>query len=378
MKSWKKRIERGCAAGIGALCLTVCGCASFELTSIPENVEIYEGQVRLAATPYGFEQFSGERTFTLKKEGYVEKDITISSLDQHETVVQLERVRTTTLNTVPTDVQVVRTSNGKLLGRTSLKMPLSRVEVVILEKEGYKPHPMSLEPNRTYKVDMEPLEGFKSIFFTSKPKGAFISDRTVGDMIAQTPSTVSAEEGTEFEFTMEGYQPTYYMLNKRSSSRVFIELIPVPTVTLHSLEGSAVYGVGGGEKLGDVPFTQQIKTVRAFEVRKEGYYPATVTVSPESPPDIAVELEAIPLKTILTEPAGAQISRIGQREVLGTAPLQLLAKSERLLEISAEGYARRTIGIGPDSPAQITIKLQPLAKDRLMLEGIQHATITVF
>ena len=43
-----------------------------------------------------------------------------------------------------------------------------------------------------------------------------------------------------------------------------------------------------------------------------------------------------------------------------------------------EGYAKRVIGIGPDSPDEITIELQPLAKDRLVLEGIQNATFEIY
>ena len=79
------------------------------------------------------------------------------------------------------------------------------------------------------------------MLFSSKPAGARISDRSVGDDIAATPARVSAEEGTEFEFTLEGYQPAYYMINKRSPRKVFVELVPVPTVTLTSLPGAAVY-----------------------------------------------------------------------------------------------------------------------------------------
>ncbi len=378
MKNLMRKTGRGFAAAAGVLCLLVSGCASFKLTSVPEHAAVFEGKVHIATTPYSFDQFSGERTFTLRKAGYVEKEITISSLDRQVTHVRLEKVKTTTLNTVPTDVRVVRTGDSKLLGRTSLELALDRVEVVVLEKEGYKPHPMSLMPNRKYKVEMKPLEGFKSVYFTSDPAGAFISDRTVGDVIAQTPARISAEEGTEFEFRMEGYQPAYFMLNKRTPRRVFVELLPFPTVTLHSLEGAEIYAVGGGDKLGSVPFMQEIKEVRAFEVRKEGYYTASVTISPESPPDVAVELEPIPLKTIITDPAGAKISRIGEDQALGTAPFKLLADSERLIQISAKGYARRIIGLGPDSPETITITLEPLARDRMVLDGIQNATITLF
>ena len=364
--------------GVLFLPLIFSGCASFELETFPEKAEIYEAEEKIGETPYRFEQFSGERKFTLKKSGYVEKELTISSLGEKDSNIKLEKVKKTTLNTVPPDVRVLRTRDSVELGRTSLSLPLFKPEVVVLEKEGYKSYPLTLEPNQTYRIDMEPLEGFKSVYFLTTPTGAEISDRSVGDIISKTPSLVSAQEGTEFEFNLKGYQPSFYMINKRSPDRVFVELIPVPQVTIDSLFGAEIFGAAGGEKLGEVPYTELIKEVRAFEIRKAGYYPKTVTVSPESPSDIFVKLEPIPIKRIVTSPEGAIVARIGQNEVLGMAPINILAGSERLIEISLDGYAKRVIGIGPDSPDEITIELQPLAKDRLVLEGIQNATFEIY
>ena len=361
---------------ISYLCIT--GCASFELDSLPENVEIYENKEKIGNTPYKFDQFSGERTFTLKTPGHIEKQITISSLDAKKTSVVLPKVDLTKLNTVPTDVRVIRTRDSKELGRTSLNLKLSSPEVVILEKEGYKPYALTLEPNQIYRIDMEALEGFRSVVFNSSPSGVFISDRSVGDTIASTPAIVSAEEGTEFEFNAEGFQSSFYMLNNRSPEKVFVELKPVPRVTIDSMIGVEIYGAAGGEKLGEVPYTELIKEVRAFELKKPGYYPKTITLSAESPSEIYVKLEPIPLKRIITLPEGATVARIGQNEIIGKAPVKILAGSERLIEISLDGYAKRIIGIGPDSPDEITIELNPLAKDRLVLEGIQNATFEIY
>ena len=372
MQYWIKKI------GLMSICLGISGCASFELTSLPPGVARYEREPSVGQTPYGFDQFSGERTFTLRAEGYVDQEVTVSSLDPKGKHVVLQLVKVTELNSVPTDVLVTRLRDNQELGSTSLALALTRPERVQLEKEGYRSRQLTLVPNQRYKVEMEPLEGFRSVLFSSKPTGAQISDRSVGDAIAATPARISAEEGTEFEFTLEGYQPAYYMMNKRSPRKVFVELIPVPTVTLHSEDGAAVYGAGGGEKLGDVPYTQQIRDVRAFEIRKTGYYPKTATVSPESPAEVYVKLEAIPLKRIVSVPAGAMIARIGKRELLGTAPLSILAGSERLIEVYMEGYVGRIIGLGPDSPEEIIVELQPVVRDRMILDEVDDATITVF
>ena len=373
--AYVKNLSRGIFLGH---CIFLSGCASFELASVPDRAEVFEGQEFIGVTPYIFDQFSGERFFTLKKQGYVEKKVLISSLDQKKTEVRLDSIQKTILNTVPTDVSVLNRRDNQLLGRTSLQLTLARAEDVLLEKEGYESVSIKLEPNKTYRVEMKPLEGFRAVTFVTDPPGAAISDRAVGDIIDNTPANVSAEEGTEFEFNLEGFQPTYYMINKRSPNRVFVDLIPVPTVTLLGSNKAAVYGAGGGEKLGSLPYTLQIREVRAFEVKQKGYYSKTVTLSPDSPVEVSVKLEPIPLKHVRTIPPGATISRIGKREVLGSAPISLLAEAERLIEVYMEGYARRVIGIGPDSEENILVELEPLEKDTLIVDELQRASITVF
>ena len=63
---------------LGFFFLIVNGCASFELVSVPNGAEVYEEEERIGVTPFLFDQFSGERFFTIKKKGYVEQDVMIS------------------------------------------------------------------------------------------------------------------------------------------------------------------------------------------------------------------------------------------------------------------------------------------------------------
>ena len=74
-----------------SIALFITGCASFELETNQEGVSIIDEQGNSIGTaPYNFEQFSGERVFTLRKPGYVDKKITISSLDKKVIDVDLE------------------------------------------------------------------------------------------------------------------------------------------------------------------------------------------------------------------------------------------------------------------------------------------------
>ena len=89
----KKVILNFIKINIFILTLFLSGCASFQLNTFPENVEIYEEEKMIGETPYKFDQFSGERKFTLKKPGYVEKELTISSLGEKSSNIKLEKVK---------------------------------------------------------------------------------------------------------------------------------------------------------------------------------------------------------------------------------------------------------------------------------------------
>ena len=54
---------------LGFFFLIANGCASFELVSVPNGAEVYEEEDRIGVTPFLFDQFSGERFFTIKKKG---------------------------------------------------------------------------------------------------------------------------------------------------------------------------------------------------------------------------------------------------------------------------------------------------------------------
>ena len=68
------------------------------------------------------------------------------------------------------------------------------------------------------------------------------------------------------------------------------------------------------------------------------------------------------MKRIVTIPEGATVSRIGKEEVIGEAPMNILVGSERLIEVYMDGYARKVVGIGPDSPDEITIQIRSACK----------------
>lgn len=375
----KKTVVKGSSAALfPALIALLSGCASFELRSSPGQATLFENDEPVATTPYSFSLFSGERKFIVRKAGYVEREICVSPLDSKLIKIGLQRIRKTTVHTVPTGALVETSLDGKMLGKTSLELKLAKAELVVLKKDGYEPFSLTLEPNETYRVDLKALEGFRAVRFTSTPPGVSICNRSFGDTIAATPAMISVEEGTEFEFWMDGYKPQTVMVNKRSPSKVHITMVPISVVTIRSEEGACVYRAGGVEKIGTVPYSQRIEIDKIFEVQKDGYYPSTVAVSSEASVDIHVPLEKMPYKIIDTAPQGAEVYRFGGEEKLGLSPYRSLVESERLIEIRKEGYVTRVVSIGPDSSDRVSISLKKEPTHEVVVDGILKSGVTIF
>jgi hypothetical protein len=89
-----------------------------------------------------------------------------------------------------------------------------------------------------------------------------------------------------------------------------------------------------------------------------------VAVSSESPPRVEVKLETIPRKTIMTNPSGGDIYRLGGMEKLGTAPFGIIVSAECVFEIRKEGYEPCVIGLGPSSPDRVSVPLSPLPRSQ--------------
>jgi hypothetical protein len=354
------------------------GCASFELRSTPDGATVYENGDFMATTPYKFTLFSDVRKFTIIKEGYVETSVSISPLDLKYIDVKLQEVKKTSVNTVPPGAIVRRSADDIKLGTTSLELRLSKPLSIVLKKEGYETVTMMAEPNQFYRVKLKALEGFREIRFSSSPPGVSVSNRAIGDTIAQTPSTLTAEEGTEFDFKMEGFLPQTVLVNKRTPGHMHIEMVPISVVTIVSEEGAAIFRPGGSEKVGDVPFRQQMAIDGIYEVRKDGYYPEMVAVSAASSATYTVPLSKIPYKEIKTTPEGAEIFRFGRRELLGTSPLKLLVETERLIEVGKEGYEPQVLSIGADSPENIEVQLEQKSERKLVVDGVLWGAVKAF
>ncbi|VGO17230.1 hypothetical protein PDESU_05826 [Pontiella desulfatans] len=354
----------------GALLLALLGtfgCTSFVLTSTP-SATIYEDGQKIGQTPYSFNLMSGYRAFTLKRYGYVEEEFTVTSLDPKTLHFDLQWVGRTRIDSRPPGAQLLRKEDGEILGTTPCGLHLASGERVVVQLKGYETVERDLVPNETYMVELKPTSGYKSayykdIMFVSDQGSVSIYDRVAGERIGVTPARLNVEAGAALEYRLPGFRSKYALVSRNAPHRIVIELEPLTQVTISGPAGAQVYRAGGIEKLGEVPYTVQVDGDALFEVKKQGCYDRSVAVSADSPSRLLVDLEEVPYKTIVTDPPGADVYRLGGLEKLGTSPFTTVIDGERVFEIKKKGYRPYVIGMGPSSPQQLSVPLSQVPRD---------------
>ncbi len=349
--------------------LAMVGCTAFELTSTPE-ADIYENGELLGTTPLTFELVSGARTFTLKKFGYVEQEVVVSALDPRKIKIEMQWVGKTRIDSLPRGARVIDLETNEELGTTPCALHLDKETRVKVSLEGFEAVEQDLTPNEKHVVELEPIKGFdatayKDVMFNSEQGAVDIYDLIAGRRIGTTPCRLQVKAGSELEYHLAGFKSKRELVSRMIPYRVKIELEPITHVLIDGTAGAEVYRAGGLEMLGNLPFSVKVEGDVLYEIKKEGYYPKTVAISKTSPESLEVLLKEIPYKTIVTDPPGADIYRLGGLEKIGTTPYRTVVENERVFEVKKEGYQKSTVGLGPDSPVQMNIPLAPEKKEKL-------------
>jgi hypothetical protein len=352
----------------GLLVFALSGCTSFELTSWPQ-AEVYENDERIGVTPYTFSLVSGSRSLTLRRQGYIDREVCITAVDPMRRHVELEWIGRSTVDSLPAGARIVRLEDGRELGITPCRLGLARPVDVVFRMEGFEESAARLVPNRNHIAELKPVHGFKpaffrSIYFSSSQGAVEIYDRVAGERIGITPVQLKLAAGSKLEYRLPGHAPAHELISRNGPHRVEVRLTPLREVEICGPAGTRVYRAGGEESIGEVPFAVTVEEgTELFELRKAGYYDRAVAVAPDSPAQITVQLEKIPFKTIVTDPPGAAVYRLGGQEKLGSTPYTAIIETESVFEIRKEGCKAAVIGVGPSSPDQLKVQLAPLPPD---------------
>lgn len=343
------------------------GCSSFELTSWPQ-AEVYENGEKIGTTPYRFTMVSGSRDFTLKRYCYVDRDVSITAVDAKQQHFKLQWIGRTTVDSLPSGATVVRLEDNQVLDATPCGLLLSHPVDVVLKLEGFEDAECTLTPNREHVIELKPRDGFKptfyrDIYFSSSQGAVAIYDRIAGKKIGVTPVRLKVEAGSELEYRLPGHISEQVLISRNAPGRIDIALKPLMQVVMFGPPGALVYRADETTSIGEVPLVVQVDGPQTYELKMEGYYDRTVTVSPDSPPRITVDLKEIPYKTIVSDPTGGEVYRLGGLEKLGTTPFTTIVENECAFEIRKEGYKPHVIGVGPSSPRQLKVPLSPVPED---------------
>lgn len=343
------------------------GCSSFRLASVPP-AEIYENGQKIGQTPYEFNLMSGSRTLTLKRYGYVEREISVSSVDTRRMNIALEWIGNTRIISRPPGAQVVRIKDKEKLGVAPCALHLARPERVLISLKGYESVERDLEPNERYIVELKSKSGYKSTFhkdtmFVSEQGPVVIYDRVEGRQIGVTPVRLNVEVGSALEYRLPGHKSELTLISRNAPYRIMIKLEPLTRVTIAEPVGAEVYHVGGTESIGQVPYVVEVDGHAIFELKKEGYYERQFTIYPGAPARMKIPLKEIPYKTIVTDPPGGEVYRLGGLEKLGNAPFRTIVDEERVFEVKKRGFKTSIIGMGTSSPSKLNVHLNATPRD---------------
>ena len=129
-------------------------------------------------------------------------------------------------------------------------------------------------------------------------------------------------------------------------------------VTLDSVpEGAAVYNKKSDKKIGETPAKITLyANSRKVLLRKEGYLPKTVLLSPVGSDHITVELQKKGKLLVLSHPNGAELYVDGK--MVGRTPFRFDDKPYETYELRAPGYNPSKLEIPSDPEGNLVVNLQ--------------------
>jgi hypothetical protein len=261
-----------------------------------------------------------------------------------------------TIHTTPEGAEVYELGQEAPLGVTPYTTRVLATDKVLeLRLPGYAPKTFTIESLERAEVyfELQP----QAVTVDSVPPATLIDPATM-EVFAETPVEVDITEGPRtFILKVAGFFDKEITVDATTPTPLSVELEALPEITLITdPAGASVYE--DGNRLGSTPMIKQIGSERTFEVRKEGYYPQTVTLSPESALETSVTLEALPVVTVETKPA-AVIYVVGNPEPIGTAPVSLTVEQDTQLEARLNRYYSESFTVKPKTQT-VTVDLTPM------------------
>jgi hypothetical protein len=351
----KTLLNMGAASAV-LLSLTLSGCAPVTLDSKPGNADVYiksSGKF-VGTTPVDVNLIANTKEVLVSKDGFFSKTVKLSPIDPESVTVVLQRRDKVLVLSKPEGAELFVEGVGRV-GRTPYRIDYKKPHRKFLVKApGYAAQTVVVpeDPEGNVMVD---LERDNSVVIESNPKNADVFDLE-GNLLGTTPLAVYALQTKTLELRKDGYYTTEVDIDAETESPHVVVMDREPIIIVTSVpEGATV--VHRGVTLGRTPYRQLVQKDMDLEIRFPRHYTKEITVAPDSPRQIDVELRMKPYVTITSKPAGAELYRSGGVELLGTTPIEVLIEKDMAFEMHKPGHDVKAFTLSPESSRQVTVPL---------------------
>jgi len=347
-----------------ASAFVLTGCAPVTVSSIPPNAAVYakHKDKLLGTTPITINMVALDKELVLRKEGYFSKTVVLSSIDPVNTTVKLKRRNYVLIITEPVGAELHVEGVGRI-GVTPYKMNYDQpYRTFRVKAAGYGTQTFTMPEDPENHVVIN-LAREELVQLVTKPKNAEVFDLNANHL-GSTPLSIPGGEERTYEIRKDGYYPLQVTVNKDTENPFIVELEREPVVLVQSEPSGALIEYRG-VLLGKTPFRHLVKEEMDIVIKADRYYDKEISLSPDSPRVVDIELAPKPFVLISSDPEGATLYRSGGVEVVGTTPVEVLIEKDTAFELQMDGYDTKPFLLSPDSTSSVTV---PLAESIAALE----------
>lgn len=338
-----------------SLILAICSCAPVTIETVPAGAAVYsaDGQTQLGTTPFDTSVFVAEKNFFVHKDRYFNQAVNLNYDSPRTVRLNLRTIPVVVHSTPAAEIYAAGSENA--LGRTPMQIAVYEQErtYTVKAKDFYdkeitvglsSPDPLFIELAR------RPI-----VTISASPAGVDIYEN--GTLIGTAPVREEILTSRTFELRKPGYFTKTLTLKGAPPYETSVELKPFPVITVAAApSGAQIYRAGSLIGKDSVKLAVGEKIV--LDVRADRFYPQSVTLTPESPALVNVELKAMPYVMIHSEPAGAEVFIQGKSA--GTAPVEQLIEKDTVIEVRKEGFIPKTATLtGADKKVTVVLDVVP-------------------
>jgi hypothetical protein len=348
------------------LSLSLTGCAPVTLSSEPSGASVYvkDSDDFLGKTPLCVNLVANAKELVVRKNGYFSKTVVVSPIDPESINVQLLVRDKVLLLSKPEGAELFVEGVGRV-GRTPYRIDYNKPwRTFEVQAPGYASQSFTLpeDPEGDVLVD---LTRDDTVMVVSNPKNAEVFSAK-GELMGTTPLAIPAEGDLSLELRKDGYYAKTFQINADTESPFQVDLEREPIVIVYS-EPSGAEVVHRGVTLGRTPYRQLVKEDMDIELKLDRYETKSITIAPDSPREVQVELVVKPYVTIRSNPAGAELYRAGGIEFVGTAPVEVLIEEDTAFEMHKKGYDIKSFTLSSRSNKEVVV---PLVETQEILEKV--------